>query len=193
MIDINAIHVTRLLHLSFWLLLPFASLLLKLHTVWRERVATPAVSSLTLEVLSCHDGDTCSAEDSQRVVYTLRLAGIDAPEANQPPLEHAERASHRVRELAIGRKCRAELLGKDVYQRSLALLWCDGALVNEQLVREGLVYAYVNLRYRESAFAWAERAEREARRDRRGVHRGKGLRSPHRFRADKRKAPLRER
>jgi endonuclease YncB( thermonuclease family) len=60
--------------------LPFALLLL-LISVTSSHSAT---SILEGTVVKIDDGDTITVLDSKKVQYRVRIAGIDAPEKNQP-------------------------------------------------------------------------------------------------------------
>ena len=100
--------------------------------------------------------------------YTVRLAGLDAPEWNQ-------KAKHRfgfwfnqgkrvkralVRELA-GRRVQVRVEGYDRYGRALGTVSCRGRDVGEWLVRSGQAIACFDSRYKA--------AEREAQSERRGM------------------------
>ena len=54
--------------------------------VWLMLVMPVAVSGETLvgKVVKVADGDTVTVLDADRVQHRVRLAGIDAPESNQP-------------------------------------------------------------------------------------------------------------
>ncbi|HVJ65463.1 MAG TPA: thermonuclease family protein [Bdellovibrionota bacterium] len=170
----------RLAHAALWSLPLLYSLIPKGHLAPSPQVPP---QELRLFIESCHDGDTCRAHDERGKTWRLRLAGIDAPEVQQRPRLHSERALARVHELTRGRSCRVRALGRDAYARSLALIWCDGIFVNETLVREGHAYAYLHLGFPESRFEWAERGERRAREQRLGIFSsGRRLQSPHHFR-----------
>ena len=140
----------------------------------------PAPSSMVepLFIEACHDGDTCEGRTSLGARKTLRFRGIDAPEVS-----HGRKMGQRfgpearefVRRRLVGKTVYVEYQGVDVFARNLALLWDSlevrrqgAASVNEALVAEGLAFAYRNRRSRPMKLPWAERAEAEALKNRRG-------------------------
>ena len=100
--------------------------------------------------------------------YTVRLAGLDAPEWNQPAqhrigfwFNHGKRVKRALsRELAF-RRVQVRVEGYDRYGRVLGTVVCRGMDVGEWLVRSGHAIAAFDGRYRA--------AEREARSERRGM------------------------
>jgi micrococcal nuclease len=174
----------NILHTTFWLSLPVVGYL---STPTKNQKEWPQPSIQKMFITSCHDGDTCRGDDEQNNSLSLRLAGIDAPELGQEPKNIATQAKNRIQSLSQNKWCQVQVLGLDAYKRHLALIWCDGVMINEQLVLEGLAYAYVNWNHRHEAFAWAERAERMARKNRKGIFSKKYALSPHEYRKRKRR------
>lgn len=89
------------------------------------------------------DGDTVLFKPDRyaptsRAFLKVRLAGIDAPESDQPGGEAATRA---LKALALQRRSRLEIVATDVYGRKVGVLEIDGASVNAELARRGLVWA----------------------------------------------------
>jgi len=100
-----------------------------------------------LLILSCHDGDTCTAVPSQGAARrSLRLIGIDAPEVTfhgRQGQTYGEESRRYINQWLKGQWVDIELYGTDVYGRYLALIRDKtGADVNEELIREGLAFAY---------------------------------------------------
>ncbi|HMM47251.1 MAG TPA: thermonuclease family protein [Thiobacillaceae bacterium] len=146
-------------------------------------VAALGARAGTLEgvVIVVIDGDTILFRPdhyakASRAFLKVRLAGIDAPESSQP---HGEAASVALRELALNRRATLEIVATDAYGRKLGRLSLGGIDVNAELVRRGHAWAYGSAR-RSGAESPAvsargrtagalRLAEREARRERRGL------------------------
>ncbi|MCA1979419.1 MAG: thermonuclease family protein [Thiobacillus sp.] len=89
------------------------------------------------------DGDTVLFKPDRyaqksRAFLKVRLAGIDAPESDQPGGEAATRA---LKALALGRHAHIDTVATDVYGRTVGVLEIDGASVNAELVRRGFAWA----------------------------------------------------
>jgi len=78
------------------------------------------------------DGDSFILKDNQGV----RLGNLDAPELE---LCGGQQAKERLEELILGKIVRLDIFAHDKYNRSLALVYVGHVLVNEVLLREGLV------------------------------------------------------
>ena len=105
------------------------------------------------------DGDTFYCAGGEKV----RLIGIDAPELDQGDLGRRSREALD-RMIPPGTDLRLELdvRMKDRYGRTLAYVWKDSGMVNEQMVRQGWALQYTvppDVRYAER-FRLAERAAR---------------------------------
>jgi len=101
-------------------------------------VPAAAGSAFSGTVEEVVDGDTLRLAGGVRV----RLLGLDAPERGQPL--HAE-AGECFRSLAAGRRVRlvvGEERPVDGYGRTLALVYADDLLLNEELLARGLARAY---------------------------------------------------
>jgi len=85
------------------------------------------------------DGDTLLFKPdhyhpSSRAFLKVRLANIDAPEANQP---HGEAATRALKEMALKQRATLEIVATDTYGRKLGRLEVAGAALNAELVRRG--------------------------------------------------------
>ena len=100
--------------------------------------------------------------------YKVRLAGLDAPEWNQPAkhcwgfrFNHGKRVKRALKREVGGRRVRVAVEGFDRYGRVLGTVSCRGRDVGEWLVRSGHAIACFDSRYKG--------AEREAKSERRGM------------------------
>lgn len=113
------------------------------------------------------DGDTVLFKPdhyspASRAFVKVRLAGIDAPEADQP---YGDAATQALKALALKRRAVLEIVATDVYGRKVGNLDVDGVRVNREMVRRG--HAWASRR----AVAEMRAVEAEARRLREGLWR----------------------
>lgn len=124
-----------------------------------------------MQVVAVQDGDSLIVRrttDASEGDFRLRLYGIDAPEGDQ---KFGREARDRLNVLVRGR---GDLLlrptGSDRYGRTVGILYHrsegKGNSINRQLVEEGLARWYDTYGGQEIGL---DRAEREARRRRRGI------------------------
>ena len=106
------------------------------------RAAEPEIE---VEVMHCHDGDTCRIKISDAVWMNVRLAGIDTPElkgrgkAAQPM---AEEAKGFTQSALKGKKIGMRQTDLDHYNRPVVEFYQDKKLFNVTLVEQGLAEAY---------------------------------------------------
>jgi micrococcal nuclease len=129
-------------------------------------------------VVEVVDGDTLRVRAGQEI-RTVRLVGIDAPERSHPskPKEFlADEAAGFLSSLCAGKAVEMEagFEDTDAHGRLLRYLFLpDGRLVNREMVRQGFARVYRRFRFsREAEFS---EAEREARREEKGLWQEKGL------------------
>jgi endonuclease YncB( thermonuclease family) len=90
------------------------------------------------------DGDTFITNKGDKV----RLIGVDAPETHHPelPTQHfGKEATEFLKSLILGKKCslKYELENKrDKYNRLLAYVYCDGKLINAEMISQGYSFTY---------------------------------------------------
>ena len=108
------------------------------------------------------DGDTLTVQtdDNQRV--RVRLAGIDAPEHDQP---YGTAATHSLAALALNRTVRVRRVAEDDYGRMVGVVVADGRDLDAEQVRRGMAWVY--RRYSRSRHLYA--LEAEAKQARRGL------------------------
>lgn len=128
-------------------------------------VAVTAENLLSAEVEHVRSGSKVILDDGEEVVY----AGIRAP-YDAEPLSDASLA--RNAELVGGKKVRLRFddATKDKKDRFVAYVFVDGAMVNEQLVREGLAFVQLTSDHRRFAKELLA-AQADARKNRRGLWR----------------------
>lgn len=105
------------------------------------------------------DGDTIELTDGRRVRYI----GVNTPERGQPYYSEASEAN---RQLVDGRQVQLEFDQDtfDQYGRTLAYIWVDGVMANQEIIARGYANAFTvppNVKY-DDAFRQAEREAREA-------------------------------
>jgi endonuclease YncB( thermonuclease family) len=127
--------------------------------------SAPAAPVFSAQVTKVVDGDSLKVISSAGERMELRLWGIDAPESRQT---YGKEAKLLLAAMVKGR--RIEVQGKDidVYHRLVALVWVDGALVNEELVRQGAAWVYGYFCRENICDRW-QRLQEDARRERRGL------------------------
>lgn len=112
-------------------------------------------------VIATIDGDSLKAK-IQGVVMEFRLAGIDAPESDQP---YGRQAAAALRELVEGRQIVVVFEDVDRYGRIVGTVWVDSLAINRELVSRGAAWFYPQFARDETLF----HVEEEARDARRGL------------------------
>jgi endonuclease YncB( thermonuclease family) len=90
-------------------------------------------------VISILDGDTIRVESSEKVVYQVRLAGIDAPEKGQPFGEDSRRNLARI---LMGKAVVVQSQKTDRYGRLVGKVFLDAADISLMQIRAGLAWHY---------------------------------------------------
>ena len=98
-------------------------------------VALPAHAH---QVISIADGDTLTLLVDSKPVK-IRLANIDAPEKNQP---FGQRSKQSLSNLCWGKNAEYVTQAIDKYKRTIALVYCDSAMVNKSQVAAGMAWVY---------------------------------------------------
>ena len=109
-----------------------------------------------------YDGDTIEVMAGGPTSLRVRLHAIDSPEKGQP---FSNAARKRTRELVEGKRVRVEVRDRDQYDRLVARIYIDDRDLSEQLISEGLAWHYT----RYSSELALGKAQREARKARRGL------------------------
>lgn len=143
------------------------------RTIEQPEVATqgdlPAIR-LKVHVKRVVDGDTLLLQTGER----LRLIGIDTPESvkpDTPPEPFSHEASVFTKRLVEGRDVRLEFdrHREDQYGRTLAYVYVDDLLLNEEIVRQGFSRAETRFPFRSDFQRRFVEAEKEARAAKRGI------------------------
>jgi endonuclease YncB( thermonuclease family) len=85
------------------------------------------------------DGDTVKLQDDQRIIRTIRLAGIDAPESKMP---YGTQATEFLTDLILGKDVVAVTYKQDRYGRTIATIMLAGQDVNLAMIKVGLAWHY---------------------------------------------------
>lgn len=133
-------------------------------------IAGQALEGLSLDV---QDGDTFVFRSDSGQRLRIRVAGIDAPEKNQP---YADRSRQHLRELFRERRLKVAPIKQDVFGRTVARIEVqqqDGATVDAALAQLEAGLAWHFKRYKadqtRDEFVRYAQAEREARAARIGL------------------------
>jgi endonuclease YncB( thermonuclease family) len=113
------------------------------------------------------DGDTVlfkpdHAHTSGRAFLKVRLAGIDAPETDQP---YGDAATRELAARVLNRRVAVTSVATDVYGRAIAHIHVAGHEVGMELVQSGFAWAAARSR----RAAELAKAQRQARLDQRGL------------------------
>lgn len=127
----------------------------RISAKWRLAVA--GAETLSGRVVGVADGDTLTVRvDGQRPVK-VRLAGIDAPERDQP---FGQRSRQSLSELAFGQPATVMVQKIDDYGRTVGTVTVGGVNMEAEQVRRGLAWVY--RKYSDDARLLALEAEAKA-------------------------------
>ena len=107
-------------------------------------VAFPVVSIASTAILNgcivrVVDGDTVKFLDDDRVIHTIRLAGIDAPESKMP---YGKQATAFLTDLILGKAVVAVPYKQDRYGRTIATIFLHEKDINLAIIDAGLAWHY---------------------------------------------------
>ena len=100
-----------------------------------------AAETLQGFVVDVHDGDTVKF-NSNKEIFKIRLAYIDAPELNQL---YGHDSKNSLMQLTRDKRVEAQCIGADRYGRRLCTLMVGTEDINAMQVKRGMAWAY--LRY----------------------------------------------
>ncbi len=136
------------------------------------------------QVIKVLDGDSIVVRRGGKT-YEIRLYGIDAPEYRQA---YSNKAKQYTKRLTYRRTVSLSTKDVDRYGRLVALVRCQGRLVNRELVRNGLAWVYPKYCRIPSLCRELKKLERQARKQRRGLWKQKHPVSPWEWKRRKRQA-----
>jgi micrococcal nuclease len=116
------------------------------------------------DVVRVIDGDTLEVRRQGRILR-VRLYGIDAPEWQQ---EFSHQAKKFLRQRVKGQRVELQPKDWDKYGRLVAMVYVDGSLLNEELLKEGLAWVHIYFCKEPICGKWRH-LEEEARMARRGL------------------------
>lgn len=90
-------------------------------------------------VVGVADGDTITVLDVDQVQHKIRLAGIDAPEKNQP---FGSRSKESLAELVFNKTVEVETSKRDRYGRQIGKVLLNGRDVNLVQIERGMTWFY---------------------------------------------------
>lgn len=137
-----------------------------------------AEAILTGRVVKITDGDTFTLLTDENRQEKIRLHGIDCPEKKQP-FGHAARK--QLSQLIFGKEVKVQWKSRDRYGRILGWVWAGTLPVNEEMLRTGMAWHYLEY---DNNPQWAE-LEQAARRTRTGLWADPAAVAPWDWRHDK--------
>jgi micrococcal nuclease len=127
--------------------------------------ALAGAESLDARFLRALDGDSLRVDHAGKVLE-IRLIGVDAAEYKQ---EYSRKAKDFSQRFCQGKTLRLEFdkERRDRYGRTLAYVYAEDRMLNEELVRAGLAIP-IRIKPNTRHYDRIKRAEKEARREKRG-------------------------
>lgn len=102
-------------------------------------VAFSAGADIIGRIVRVLDGDTVDVLETGNKLTRVRLAGIDAPEKNQP---FGQRTRQELSSMVAQRPVTVTGEETDRYGRLLGTVWIGRTDVNAEQIRKGLAWAY---------------------------------------------------
>jgi endonuclease YncB( thermonuclease family) len=120
---------------------------MKKRRTWISCVMLVCLLSLPLtayawsgEVVGITDGDTITVLNSKTLKdVKIRLYGIDCPEGGQA---FSKRARQFTSKTVYGKVVEVKVMDTDRYGRTVAMIYADKTLLNEELIKAGLAWVY---------------------------------------------------
>ncbi len=128
------------------------------------------------------DGDTIQVTDGNGRKHKIRMAHIDAPELNQA---YGTRSRDQLKAAAENAKVKVKVFELDRYGREVAQVFKGNTDLNLMIVREGAAWhyeSYAKKQQNKLAFTEYAAAQKQAKRDRKGLWRAKNPQAPWDFR-----------
>lgn len=141
--------------------------------------ARNAGTLLTGKVVGVSDGDTFRLLGEENETIRVRLHGVDAPEKGQ---DYGTQSRQVLSDLIFPKQVDVIRKSKDRYGRIIGIVFADGVNVNEELLRQGLVWHYTDYDKNDS---WAL-FEKQAREQKRGLWNQPNPTAPWQWRKERR-------
>ncbi|MFW9846843.1 MAG: thermonuclease family protein [Candidatus Thorarchaeota archaeon] len=136
------------------------------------------------EVVGITAGDTITVLNSKTLKdVKIRLYGIDTPERGQA---FSKRARQFTSKTVYGKIVEVKVMATDRYGRTVAMIYADKTLLNEELVKAGLAWVYEFYCSEPICESW-ENFQLRARFDKRGLWADPDRIPPWQFRRKKRR------
>ncbi|MGQ0542776.1 MAG: thermonuclease family protein [Blastocatellia bacterium] len=145
---------------------------------------TKTVSLIEGKVVYVFDGDTVSVETKDRMIYPVRIQGIDAPEESQ---ELSKKSRKHLEELVFEKEVKVVVKRKDQADKYVGTVFLNGQDVGLKQIEGGLAWHFKQTGYEQSADARTlyEQAELRARAQRAGIWKDRTPIAPWDFRMAK--------
>ena len=134
-------------------------------------------------VVGVSDGDIIKVMGTHDKQRKIRLYGIDTPEKGQA---FGKKAKQFTSKTVYGKIVEMKVMATDRYGRTVAMIYADKTLLNEELVKAGLAWVYWKYCHHPICESW-KNFQLGARFDKRGLWADADRISPWEFRRKKRK------
>lgn len=141
--------------------------------------------ALSGKVVGISDGDTFKLLVDGNKTIRVRLFGIDAPEKEQ---DYGTQAKQALSNLIFAKEVQVEQKNKDRYGRIIGVVYVNNINVNEELLRQGMVWHYTEF---DKSERWAE-LSKEARQGKMGLWNKRNPTPPWQWRKGKRQQQVAE-
>jgi endonuclease YncB( thermonuclease family) len=136
------------------------------------------------EVVGITDGDTITVLNNKTLKdVKIRLYGIDCPEQSQA---YSKKAKKFTSKLVYGKVVEVKVMDTDRYGRTVAMIYADKTLLNEELLKAGYAWVYYEYCHELICHAWAD-YQFAAKLDKRGLWADPDPIPPWEFRKKRRK------
>ena len=136
------------------------------------------------EVVGITNGDTITVLNSKTLKdVKIRLYGIDCPEGSQA---FSKRARQFTSKTVYGKVVEVKVMATDRYGRTVAMIYADKTLLNEELIKAGLAWVYWQYCHHPICETW-KGFQIGARMDKRGLWSDPNRIPPWEYRRKKRK------
>lgn len=140
-------------------------------------ISTTVFADFSGKVVKVIDGDTVEVLTHRNTKVRIRLHGIDAPEKHQA---YGNKSRLFLASLIAGKEITVKNKGKDIYNRTLGILYYQNSDINAKMVSNGYAWAY---RYKNIPSNKAMVSlEKQAKKKRLGLWRDKNPIEPWKFR-----------